>query len=425
MSQDEIEIREIRLLKYYVLFQFSIYFLSLIIRDFIFPGGSLETVNWLRFVPAAIFMGIFILLGLEKVKKNLDKPQLLSILVLLSVTTILTRFITPGYTIAVDHARFFPGISNVGVFNFGFDQIFFLILPVLFVAWQFPQKTMFLFCGFITWMEISISLLTTDTNTLNFLILIVTILFRGVIFVIMGFFINGMSEVQRSQRIELEKVNARLRKSAIYTEQLAQSRERNRLARELHDTLAHTLSSTAVQLEAVKVLYDTNPAQAKIVLEQSLENTRNGLNETRRALKDLRTSELENYGLYQSIKNLLISGAERSGFIYYDNLDVKINFLPDQISHVIYRTIQEAIENTVKHAKANRVDLQINLMERLIHIHYTDDGQGFSFADIGDAKHYGLRGMQERVELIGGKIKIKSEPEGGTNIEVDLELQDD
>lgn len=425
MNQDEIEIREIRLLKYYVLFQFIIYFLSIIVRDFIIMGGFLDTVNWLRFIPAIIFVGIFIVLGLDKVKKNLTKPRLLFILALLSVTTILTRFITPGYSIAINRARLLPSIFNVGVFTFGFDQLFFLILPVLFVAWQFPQKTMFLFCGFITWIEISISLLTAETDTLSFFILIVTILFRGVIFGIMGFFINGMSEVQRSQRIELEKVNARLRKSAIYTEQLAQSRERNRLARELHDTLAHTLSSTAVQLEAVKVLYDANPVQAKIVLEQSLENTRNGLNETRRALKDLRTSELENYGLFQAIKNLLISGAERSGFIYYDNLDIKINLFPDQISHVIYRTIQEAIENTVKHAKAHHVDLKIDVMDRLIHIQYTDDGQGFSIADIGDVKHYGLRGMQERVELIGGKINIKSEPGGGTNIEVDLELYDD
>lgn len=425
MSQDEIEIREIRLLKYYVLFQFSIYFLSLIIRDFIFPGGSLDSVNWLRLIPAAVFLGIFIVLGLDKVKKNLTKPQLLSILVLLSITTILTRFITPGYSVAVDRARLFPGIFNGGVFNFGFDQIFFLILPVLFVAWQFPQKMMFLFCGFITWVEISISLLTAETDTISFFILIITILFRGVIFVIMGFFINGMSEVQRSQKLELEKVNARLRKSAIYTEQLAQSRERNRLARELHDTLAHTLSSTAVQLEAVKALYDTNPAQAKIVLEQSLENTRNGLNETRRALKDLRTSELENYGLYQSIKNLLISGAERSGFTYHDNLEEKINLLPDQISHVIYRSIQEAIENTVKHARANHVELQLNIIDKSIQIKYADDGQGFSTGDLGDIKHYGLQGMQERVELVGGKISIQSEPERGTQIEINLELYDD
>lgn len=425
MSQDEIEIREIRLLKYYVLFQFSIYFLSLIIRDFIFPGGSLDSVNWLRFIPAAVFLGIFIVLGLDKVKKNLTKPRLLSILVLLSITTILTRFITPGYSVAVDRARLFPRIFNGGVFNFGFDQIFFLILPVLFVAWQFPQKTMFLFCGFITWVEISISLLTAETDTISFFILIITILFRGVIFVIMGFFINGMSEVQRSQKLELEKVNARLRKSAIYNEQLAQSRERNRLARELHDTLAHTLSSTAVQLEAVKALYDTNPAQAKIVLEQSLENTRNGLNETRRALKDLRTSELENYGLYQSIKNLLISGAERSGFTYHDNLVERINLIPDQISHVIYRSIQEAIENTVKHARANHVELQLNMIEKSIQIKYTDDGQGFSTGDLGDIKHYGLQGMQERIELAGGKINIQSEPGRGTQIEINLELYDD
>ncbi|MHB8807527.1 MAG: sensor histidine kinase [Anaerolineaceae bacterium] len=418
MNTNEIGPREIKLLRFYVLFQFSIYLLSLIARLLVLQGNSIEVVNWVRFVPAAILFVIFFILGLERYKQGFTRTKFLYLLILLSVTTIISRFLSPDFSI--DRAQLMPG-----VFNFGFDQIFFLILPVLFVAWQFSRSTMFLYCGFITVVEIAISLLSTKTDFFSFWILIVTIVFRGVIFGIMGFFVNSMSEVQQLQQEKLEKANARLRKYAINTEQLAQTRERNRLARELHDTLAHTLSSVAVQLEAVKALFDTNQEEAKKGLERSLVTTRNGLNETRRALKDLRTSELENFGLCQSLRNLLQSGAARGGFKYTENLVETLNLLPDEISHAIYRTVQEAVDNTVKHAKAKNVDLQIDQSEKTMQMTYSDDGQGFSLENLEEIKHYGLQGMQERITLLGGKFTIQSAPNQGTKIIIKMELEND
>ena len=312
-----------------------------------------------------------------------------------------------------------------GVLYFNFDQIFFLILPVLFVAWKFSKSTMLLFCGFITAVEIAISLLSIESDPFSFFVLIVTVVFRGVIFGIMGLFVNSMSELQNSQQIELERANERLRKYAIYTEQLAQTRERNRLARELHDTLAHTLSSVAVQLEAVKALFTSNQEEAKKGLERSLVTTRNGLNETRRALNDLRTSELENFGLCQSLRNLLQSGAARGGFKYTENLEESLNLLPDEISHAIYRTVQEAVDNTVKHAKAKNVNLQIDLYKGYLQLLYSDDGKGFDLEKTDDAKHYGLQGMRERINLLGGTLTILSAPDQGTKILVRMEQNND
>ncbi|MGV8026674.1 MAG: sensor histidine kinase [Anaerolineaceae bacterium] len=418
MNTTEIGPREIKLLRFYVLFQFSIYSLSLVARVFLLQATSIEIISWVRFIPAAILLVVFIILSLEKYKQGLTRTGFLNLLILLSVTTIVTRFLTPDFSI--DRVQLMPG-----VFNFGFDQIFFLILPVLFVAWQFSRSTMFLYCGFITVVEIAISLLSTKTDLFSFWILIVTIVFRGVIFGIMGFFVNSMSEVQQLQQEKLEKANVRLRKYAINTEQLAQTRERNRLARELHDTLAHTLSSVAVQLEAVKALFNTNPEEAKNGLERSLVTTRNGLNETRRALNDLRTSELENFGLCQSLRNLLQSGAARSDFIYTENLVDTLNLLPDEISHAVYRTIQEAVDNTVKHAKAKKVNLQIEQSDRTMQMVYSDDGQGFSMEKLEEIKHYGLQGMQERIALLGGKLTIQSAPNQGTKIIIEMELEND
>ena len=423
MSKSEIESKEIQLLQYYVLFQCGIYFFSFVVRDLAVKGFADIPINWVGIVPAIIFLIIFIVLGMNKTRKNITKSHLLRILVLLSITTILTRFLAPEYSI--DRTRFLPGSMNFESMNFGFEQTFFLIIPVLFIAWQFSKRTTFLFCELITALDIGLSLLTTETGSLNSLILLATIVFRGVIFGVMGFFINGMSAVQKAQQKELEQANVRLKKYALSTEQLAQTRERNRLARELHDTLAHTLSSVAVQLEAVKALFETDQVEAKRVLNRSLENTRNGLNETRRALNDLRTSEVENFGLSQSLRNLLINGSTRSGFSYTENLQNNLNLLPPEISHFIYRTIQEAVENTVKHANASHVDLDVTLADKTLHLRYKDDGQGFSIDATDAARHYGLQGMRERIELLGGIFNIQSAPGEGTVITIEMEIMND
>lgn len=416
MTSTEIEPREMKLLRFYILFQFCVYIFSLISRVIFLPVFS--DINWIRLIPGVFLLVIFSFLGLKKYKRNFTKTRFLTLLIFLSINTIVSKFLTPDFSVDID-------FIIPGVFYFNFDQIFFLILLVLFVAWKFPKSTMLLFCGFITVVEIAISLLSIQSEPFNFLILTVTIIFRGVIFGIMGLFVNSMSELQNSQQIELERANARLRKYAIYTEQLAQTRERNRLARELHDTLAHTLSSVAVQLEAVKALFTSNQEEAKKGLERSLVTTRNGLNETRRALNDLRTSELENFGLCQSLRNLLQSGAARSDFKYTENLTESLNLLPDEISHAIYRTVQEAIDNTVKHAKAKNVNLQIDLYKNYLQLLYSDDGKGFEFEKTDDAKHYGLQGMRERINLLGGTLTILSAPDQGTKILVRMERNND
>jgi signal transduction histidine kinase len=92
---------------------------------------------------------------------------------------------------------------------------------------------------------------------------------RSVILAIVGWIENSLVTVQRSQHEQLAEANLKLQKYALTSEKLAQTQERNRLARELHDTLAHTLSSTSVQLEAIKALFDRNPEQAKAMLAQS------------------------------------------------------------------------------------------------------------------------------------------------------------
>ena len=224
--------------------------------------------------------------------------------------------------------------------------------------------------------------------------------------------------------MQLVGANKQLRKYALANEKLVQTQERNRLARELHDTLAHTLSSVSVQLEATKALFDRDPAEAKKMLGQTLVNTKDGLTETRRTLVDLRSSELESYGLTQAIRNMGKSASERGGFKINYHLDKGMDVLSDEIGHCLYRVTQEALENTLRHANAKNVSINLLFDEDAIKLQITDDGIGFNTKEV-KKEHLGIRGMRERVEMLGGTFAIESDPNSGTEITAVLEREDD
>ncbi len=154
-------------------------------------------------------------------------------------------------------------------------------------------------------------------------------------------------------------------------------------------------------------------------------NTRRGLDETRRALQDLRISEVENVGLKQALWNVLKNGKERGNFEINADIPDQVNLLTEEVSHVLYRTLQEAVENTVKHAEAQKGTFSIENAVNEVTFHYSDDGMGFDPAQLDDRRHYGLQGMQERIALIGGKYAIQSSPGEGTRISIYLEIADD
>jgi signal transduction histidine kinase len=241
---------------------------------------------------------------------------------------------------------------------------------------------------------------------------------------IIGWITYRLVDLQRSQQKELETANRKLRKYAFATERLAQSQERNRIAREMHDTLAHTLSGVAVQLEAIKALFSKKPQQAKQVLEKTLENTRHGLDETRRALVDMRSSAIETYGLKQAIENLVISAAERGGFQSKVSLPASDELLDDEINHCIYRSVQEALENSIKHSNAKSIAVTLENQPDNFTLIIEDDGKGFDPEKIRK-EQMGIHGMRERVELLGGTLTIDSKPNMETKIIIQLPRSDD
>jgi len=373
------------------------------------------------FIPLLMIVVIFILLSFKNIQRKITKPMFLMILYILALITVLSRqFIFARFGKGPELP--FPLGQHI---RWEWDMIFFLIIPLVFIAWQFSMREVIYYCLLIIAAEAVPLVFSENRRELFFLIAnLISDIARSTVLAIVGWIENRLVAVQREQHSQLAAANKKLRKFALTNEKLAQTQERNRLARELHDTLAHTLSSVSVQLEATKALFDREPKKAKKMLTQTIKNTKNGLTETRRTLVDLRSSELESYGLTQALRNLGNSAAERGGFKISYHLDKGMDVLSDEIGHCLYRTAQEALENILKHANAKNVSVNLLFDADAIKLDVIDDGKGFDAEEL-EVEHLGIRGMRERVEMIGGTFTMESESGSGSQISVVLEREND
>jgi len=284
-------------------------------------------------------------------------------------------------------------------------------LPVLFVAlalvaWEYELSQVIFFSVATTTLELSLIYFSTIDSRSIYVFLFIAII-RTISFIAVGVFISLLVTQLRQQRESLREANTNLMHYASTLEQLTVSRERNRLARELHDTLAHSLTAISVSLEAAKAYFDIDSNKSRDLIDRSLESTHVGVDETRRALKALRSSVLEDMGLGLAIQRAAESAAAR--FHLNLTLDLKnpMPSLSPDVEQTIYRIAQECIENIANHSRANHfsVSLQSNG-----HITLTiqDDGVGFDMKTDVSSGHFGLVGMRERADLVGGKLKIES-----------------
>jgi signal transduction histidine kinase len=237
-----------------------------------------------------------------------------------------------------------------------------------------------------------------------------------IIFPVVGLVVVRLVAGQKTDREVLVAKNIKLTRYAATVERLAVSHERNRMARELHDTLAHTLSAVAVQVEALDKQLDRDPDNVKHTVKQLRDLSRSGLQEVRRALQALRASPLEDLGLTLAMRHLVDSVAERSGLRIILDLPNELDELSPEVEQGVYRITEEALNNTVRHANARtaRVSLQRDRGELRLTI--ADDGLGFDpETELLDG-HYGLVGMRERALLCNGQLNIDSTPGTGTTV---------
>jgi two-component system NarL family sensor kinase len=194
----------------------------------------------------------------------------------------------------------------------------------------------------------------------------------------------------------------------------AQTEERNRLAREIHDTIAQDLSAIAFQLEAAEALLaqQAEPERVRRSVTAALDLTRKGLEEARRSVLDLRAAPLEGRTLPEALAEL----AAQTGATFEPTSGPAA--LPPAVEAGLYRIAQEALQNSLRHAAASHVDLRLEIAPGTVRLTVQDDGRGF--APGGPAEGFGLIGMQERARLLGGSFLVESAPGAGTRITVEV-----
>lgn len=204
------------------------------------------------------------------------------------------------------------------------------------------------------------------------------------------------------------------RKAEALTQQvktLAATLERTRIAREIHDSLGHSLTTLDVQLELAQRLQERDTDKTKQSLQVAKQLTHQCLTEVRRSVQTMRGDEFD---LEDAIATLIHSIQQNPSLRLH--LDLHLPPLPTQIGHQLYCIIQEGLTNVQKHAQATTVLLKGKQNSDGITIVLEDDGQGFQVQ--AEQTGFGLRGMQERAQILGGWFTVHSSPGEGTSLQV-------
>jgi two-component system sensor histidine kinase UhpB len=203
----------------------------------------------------------------------------------------------------------------------------------------------------------------------------------------------------------------------------AQEEERQRIARELHDETAQSLTSLLIGLRVIEKATDPREIAARIGELRS--ETGRTLEEVRKMAVDLRPSTLDDLGLAAALQWYTDDFARRTGTpvnFVANGLEAR---LPDEVEVVVYRIVQEALTNVAKHADAHLVDVAVTRGTNGIEAAVTDDGRGFDVATVMSSRERGLGlfGMQERVALVRGILQLASQPGQGTRVLMQVPLE--
>ncbi len=376
------------------------------------PTGPILWYHFINSIPAFLFLGVSLSRGLSR------QPAILTPLMILLITAA-PILINPLFNLHLPPAP----LSNIE--GMALRQLPILFIGLVLTAWHYNLTTVLLYSLGANFLE-SFATFGFSNPTgapggirIDAFYSILTI--RTVCLVVVGIFINQLITRLRSQQESLKSANNQLAHYASTLESLTVSRERNRMSRELHDTVVHTLSGLSVQLETAKAYWEVNPDTARGLLDHSLEATRSGLQETRRAIKALRASPLDDLGLVKAIQTLAETAAQRAQLSAEVSLPDHDLLLSPDVEQCIYRITQEAVENVIHHANARRLMVRLEDREQEIALVIEDDGHGFNPEASFSSGHYGVAGMRERALLAGGELTINARSGGGTIIRLAIQ----
>ncbi len=235
--------------------------------------------------------------------------------------------------------------------------------------------------------------------------------------------LRGSGPFNHRQRELLEVVGGQLglalRNAQLFvdTQELATINERNRIAREIHDTLAQGLTGIIVQLQAADAWMGRESERSREALHQATELARSSLQEARRSVWDLRPEGLQRAGLAGAIRDELARVRERSGIRTSLRLrGLRGLSLPAQLEVTVFRIVREAVANAVRHGSPTEVTVELMWRQGRLQVVVADDGRGFDPSGPSRQGSFGVTSMRERAAGAGGELALDSRPGGGTRV---------
>lgn len=214
---------------------------------------------------------------------------------------------------------------------------------------------------------------------------------------------------------ELQVTHAQLREKSAQVEQLAVADERNRLSRELHDSLGHRLTVAVVQLEGAQRLAAVDPDRAGRMIGTVREQMKEALADLRRTLQALRNPSEDELPLGPALSKLARQFQEATGLPVQLHVSPDLPALPDPQRHALYRSAQEALTNAQRHAQARHVWVEVAPCAAGVRLTVDDDGRGLPTTP---GEGLGLRGLRERADAVGGAVVVGASAHGGAQVVV-------
>lgn len=215
---------------------------------------------------------------------------------------------------------------------------------------------------------------------------------------------------ERKSREKLAIAHQQLRQYALRIEDQATLQERNRIAREIHDALGHSLTAQSIQLENALLFLQLNIDKARSFLLEAKQLGSNALREVRQSVATLRSQTLQGQSLESAIARLLTDFQRRTGIIPDQEIYLPLQ-LSNEVSTTVYRIVQEALTNISKHGAATEVRIELQTSDNSLYLQLCDNGKGFNPDQ--NTTGFGIQGMRERTLALGGQFHIVSKPGNG------------
>jgi signal transduction histidine kinase len=423
----------IRLIRLTLVLRVAVSVLGAVVALTLLPTITPVMFDLVAIVPSLLLLAVsFIAPGRGWNTIRFAKSLLIAMIVVEALEAIITRLGFQLYLGAsgMDMGDFFrrlPGApSDIGLMRLPLNvpQVF-IAIPALLGAWIDGRRGSTRWAAFTVLMSLLSTISTTSPEFTQWRLNVGVFGAQAMVVVITCYFVASLADQQRDEQKQIEQANKELSAQSAVREQLATSRERVRLARDLHDTLAHTLAGLVVESKVIDTLLEKDPAAARRELVKMQGVAKHGLEEARAAIGDLRANIVEDLGLSNALQRQVeLLGKQTTLEVSYERKGDEPQ-LDKSCGDTLFRIVQEALNNAERHAHASQVKVIMDCAatsEHALNIAVKDNGVGFDVGTLDDER-FGLRGMRERAELIGAHLRIDSIVGRGTTVTVTLKQQ--